>query len=242
MAVFFSLKKEFKMKLFASAFIADELSLATGCEALPLLPYDKLDSPVSTHADMLVFSLGNKIFCYEDYYKCNEKIFLAAEKSGYEIVKIAPASSSYPNDIALNVLKIGNFICGNLKYVAKEILDYASSLNLEMINVNQGYSACSTLVLDENTAITADKSIFDALTKAGKNVTLISEGGITLEGYNYGFIGGASCVVGDTVYFFGDIKNHQNYSEIHKTISSLEMKEISISCGDVFDFGGARAF
>ena len=230
------------MKLFASEFVANMLSSATGCEVLSLSPYDKLDGPVSTHADMLVFVLGERIFCYDDYYKCNKKAFDVAEKEGYEIIKITPASSSYPNDIALNVLKIGNFICGNLKYVAKEILEYAAFLGFELINVKQGYSACSTLVLDENTAITADRTIFEALAKIGKNVTLIEQGGIVLEGYNYGFIGGASSVIDDAVYFFGDIKRHQNYPEIHNAISSLQMKEISISCGDVFDFGGARAF
>ena len=75
-----------------------------------------------------------------------------------------------------------------------------------------------------------------------KNVTLISQGGIKLDGYSYGFIGGASCVAEDTVYFFGDIKKHRNYGEIHDAIKSLKMKEISISLEDVFDFGGARAF
>ncbi len=231
------------MKLFASALVSNTLAKSCGCEVLSLPTYDKLDNPVSTHADMLVFSLGKRIFCYEDYYDNNKKIFDVAENDGYEIIKIPPiASSKYPNDIALNVLKIGNAVCANLKYTAKEILDYASELGYELIDVKQGYSACSTLVLDDNNAITADKSIFDALSKAGKQVALISEGGIKLEGYSYGFIGGASCVIGDNIYFFGDIKKHQNYDEIHTKIISCKKREIIISCGDVFDFGGARLF
>ncbi len=231
------------MKLFASSYISEALQKKSGISVLPLAPYDKLDTPVNTHADMLAFVLGKRIFCYEEYYNQSKGIFDIAENDGYEIVKISRhCSKNYPNDIALNVLKIGKIICANLKYTAKEILDYASELGYELIDVKQGYSACSTLVLDDNNAITADKSIFDALSKVGKQVTLISEGGIKLDGYSYGFIGGASCVIGDSVYFFGDIKKHQNYDEIHATIISCKKREIIISCGDVFDFGGARPF
>ena len=161
---------------------------------------------------------------------------------GYEIVKISsPTSAKYPSDIALNALKIGNLICGKLKYVAKEIIEYAKALGFQLIDVKQGYSACSTLVLDDDTVVTADKSIYNALAKAGKRVVLISQGDIKLDGYDYGFIGGASCVIDDTVYFFGDIKKHKDYEKIYSEIARLKMKEKSISCEDVFDFGGARA-
>ena len=231
------------MKLFASVFVSNALTKATKCEVLPLQAYDKLDLPVATHADMLVFVLGKRIFCYDDYYNKNRRIFGVAEDDGYEIVRISPPiDSKYPNDVALNVFKIGNFLVGNLKYVAKEILEYANFLGLSLIDVKQGYSACSTLVLDDNTAITADKSIFEALAKIGKRVILIDQGGIKLDGYDYGFIGGASCVLDDTVYFFGDITKHQNYDKIHTAIEALKMNEFSISCEDVFDFGGARTF
>lgn len=230
------------MKLFASTFVAEPLAKVTGCEVLSLLPYDKLDGPVSTHADMLIFSLGKRIFCYEDYYYKNENIFKIAENEGYEIVKISsPTSAKYPSDIALNAFKIGNLICGKLKYVAKEIIEYAKALGFQLIDVKQGYSACSTLVLDDDTVVTADKSIYNALAKAGKRAVLISQGDIKLDGYDYGFIGGASCVIDDTVYFFGDIKKHKDYEKIHSEIARLKMKEKSISCEDVFDFGGARA-
>ena len=106
-----------------------------GFEVL-ILPRDpRLPSPVSSHADMLVFVLGERIFCYDDYYKCNKKAFDVAEKEGYEIIKTTPASSSYPNDIALNVLKIGNFIYMSLKN-NELLLGYETLLKnkLELIN------------------------------------------------------------------------------------------------------------
>ena len=76
--------------------------------------------------------------------------------------------------------------------------------------------------------------------KSGINVLFIDEDNIRLPGYNKGFIGGASLVINDTVYFFGDVKKLSEYSKISSFISSLKMKEISILSGDVVDFGGGK--
>lgn len=206
---------------------------------VPLPHFDKLDAPVSAHADMLIFVLDNKIFLYEEYYLINKNIFDNALNSNYEIVLIKKkCQKNYPNDVALNVLRVGNTIFSSLNNTAEEILSYAKSKGYKLVNVNQGYSACSTLVLDERTAITADKGIYQALVKNGKDALLIEEGGIALQGYDYGFIGGASFVVDDTVYFMGNIEKHPSYTKIKEKTEFLKMKIFSISPNDVFDFGG----
>lgn len=64
--------------------------------------------------------------------------------------------------------------------------------DIEIVNINQGYARCSTLILNNRTAVTADISVKNALEKDGAKVLLISSGDIKLEGYDYGFIGGAS--------------------------------------------------
>lgn len=229
------------MKIFVSHFIANELSKQIGVEMLPLFPYDKLDVPVCTHADMLVFVMKKRIFCYSDYCDNNRSVFDVAEKEGYEIVKISKqCSKKYPNDISLNILVMGNCLFANLKHIAIEVLEYATENGYNLIDVKQGYCACATLVLDENNAITADEGIYKAIISSGKNATLISGDGIRLDGYSCGFIGGASSVVGKSVYFFGDIKKHPDYKKIHEKIETLNMTEFSITRGDVFDFGGTR--
>ena len=229
------------MKIFASHLVSNDLEIGSGVEVLPLLPYSKLDTFVATHADMLISVIDNKIFCYGEYYNNNKEIFDEASELGYDVIKVSKeCSEKYPNDIGLNVLIMGKHIFASLKNTATEILEYAKEKGYILVNVNQGYSGCSTLALTENDAITADKGIYDAIISSGKNATLISDKGIKLEGYNCGFIGGASCVINNCVYFFGNIKNHPDYSKIHEKIQSLNMHEKSISCGDVCDFGGAK--
>lgn len=229
------------MKIFVSNLIAAELSKEISIEVLPLKSYRFLDFPVNTHADMLVFVIDKTIFCYEDYYLENRKIFNVAENEGYEIVFVSKrCGKNYPDDVGLNIFRMGRVLFANLSYIANEIVEYANENGYALVNTNQGYAACSTLVLNDENAITADKSIYKAIKSQGKNVTLISPNGIQLDGYNCGFIGGASCVIDKTVYFFGNIKNHPSYDIICGIIIDLGMAFKIISSLDVYDFGGIR--
>ena len=229
------------MKIFVSELISNEVAKKTNIPVLPLKSFELLDSPVSTHADMLIFVIDKKIFCYEDYYLNNKKIFDDAESEGYEIERLnINCEKNYPKDVSLNILKIGKTLFANLKHASKEVLKYAIENGYDVVNVKQGYSACSTLVIDDNTAITADKGIYEAIKSVGKDATLISPGGVGIEKYDYGFIGGAGFVLDGAVWFFGDIQKHADFGKISQKIDELKMKIFTIRDGYVFDFGGAK--
>ena len=54
---------------------------------------------------------------------------------------------------------------------------------------------------------------------------LISSGDIKLEGYDYGFIGGASGKISDnTVVFFGNAEMHPYYSSIRELCLKIKLK------------------
>ena len=120
------------------------------------------------------------------------------------------------------------------------MLDYCKNNGIKTVNVNQGYARCSTLIVAQNAAITADKSIEKALKSNGAEALLISEGNIRLEGFDYGFIGGASCTDEKTVYFFGNVKKHPDYEKI-KAFCDRYNSNIEILCEDepLTDIGGA---
>jgi hypothetical protein len=228
-------------KVILSCQIAEKFREITGIDVISLAPYKKLDTPVCSHPDMLVFIIDKTVFCYAEYYDLNENSFIEMAKYGYKIVKIEKTCApNYPNDISLNALNVGRFIFGKQKHLAKEIVDYAMENGYELVNVKQGYAACSTLVLDEKNVITGDKTIENAAKSVGINALLISNENIILHGYNCGFIGGASVVDNDTVYFFGDVNTLDEYEKIEEIISSIKMKVKPILSGRVFDFGGGK--
>ena len=229
------------MKVFLNSGICEAFTKATGISTLPLKEYGRLDKPVSAHADMLINIIEEKIFCYADYYLENREIFDEAMAMGYEIVKCAPpVSSEYPDDIGLNALIIGKKVIGKLDSLAPELKITALEKGYEIINTKQGYTACATLMLDGENIITGDTSVKAAAEMAGIGVTLINEKSIALKGYNYGFIGGASFVCGKNIYVFGNAQTLSEYSKIKLAAERVGMAIVSISSGDVVDFGGGK--
>ena len=220
--------------------IANEFAKITGIETLPLEEYSRLDAPVSSHADMLICKIENTVFCYKDYYLDNKSLFEKIENN-YKVVTVSKKCfKDYPNDIGLNVLVIGKSIFSRLDSTAKEILDYAKEKGYKLVNVNQGYSACSTLVINDKSAITSDISIYKALINEGFRALLVSSNDILLKGYNCGFIGGAGGVYNNTAYFFGDISLHCDYSRILSFLEENNCQIKSILSGGVYDFGGIK--
>lgn len=216
--------------------IEEKLNIAT----IPLPSYSKLDMPVSTHADMLVSLIDDNIFVYEDYYLNNEKLF-SRIKDDYKIVKIKKdCKKKYPDDIALNVLVMGKRIFARLDSIADEITSYAKKNGYKLINVSQGYSACSTLVISESSAITGDKGIYQALLYEGIRALLVNNNTIKLPGYNCGFIGGAGFLYDKKAIFFGEIEKHPDFQKIYDFLMEENITKISLFGGEVYDFGGVK--
>ena len=207
------------------------------------LPADnRLAKPVSSHADMLILLLDNTVFCNEIYYQNNKEIFDFIRSYGYEISPSSfLVSSEYPQDIALNQAVIGTSILGREDSVAKSIIDYASSRGYTYRNIKQGYAKCSTLVLNENAIISADKSVISAAKSLDVDTLQIYNGASEIElcGYDYGFIGGASAVYGNTVFFFGDITLHSPGSKIAEFCQKHGFSINSLGKQKLCDIGGA---
>ena len=82
------------------------------------------------------------------------------------------------------------------------------------VNVRQGYAKCSTVIVDEDSIITYDRGLGQRCIEAGMDVLFVSPGHVLLEGYESGFLGGASGRIGDTVYFNGDLTEHPDFQAI----------------------------
>jgi hypothetical protein len=80
--------------------------------------------------------------------------------------------------------------------------------------------------------------IANKLRNLGVNVLLIEPGHISLPPYEYGFIGGASGVCGDKVYFLGNIKLHPDGERMEKFIRDAGLIPVNLSDEPLVDLGG----
>ncbi len=139
----------------------------------------------------------------------------------------------------LNVCILKNRIICSKKHTYKKLLDTAEKEGLSVLDTAQRYTKCSIAVVSENAVITADTSIYRLCLKNNIDVLKISEYGVELSGYSYGFIGG-SCALLDrsTFVFCGNIKNHPDYLNIRDFLRGYGVYAVSLSDKPLYDIGG----
>ena len=168
--------------------------------------------------------VSEPLSCHPDMFMCKMGVSEDAEIISYFTQNETRLSPEYPADIAFNAACTGRFFIHNLKYTAPVLLKRAEELNLEMVDVRQGYAKCSTVIVDEDSVITYDRGLGKSCAEAGMEVLMISPGNILLPGYNTGFIGGASGRTGDTVVFNGDLSAHPDFDMIVRFIEERGLK------------------
>lgn len=212
------------------------------CEALEkfgysVIPTDaimKFLKPEQKHPDMQILKINDSYFLLNECKKLKELL------RNYRLnISSKKTTNSYPENVQLNFLYFNNKLYGRADAISLELKKYCEDNDITIVNVNQGYARCSTLVLNNKAAITADTTIEKALKNDGAEVLKISEGNIILDGFDYGFIGGASAVINNNVIFFGNITNHPDYTRILEFIKIHNM-QIKIICAEMplTDIGG----
>ena len=224
--------------LFCSCDIDNEIE--ANLERLNISPVklsglDIFDTPVRNHPDMLCHHVGGSSWIfYRSVYENNKR---AIDELSLDIILAdAPQSGKYPANIALNAACVGRYIICAEKHT--EGLIAANSRFRTLLNVKQGYAKCSVCIVDENSIITSDVSIYNICVKNAIDALLIRPGHIDLQGYDYGFIGGCSGLIGvKLLAFTGDIKQHPDYENIKKFCDDRVVEIISLSQKKLYDYG-----
>lgn len=209
--------------------------LAPYGEVLRVPEFTALDFPVSTHPDMQAVRVCDKLFIHGE----NEALAALLESRGIPFTRVcARAGKLYPADVALNLFTVKNFLFANLNHASAEVLAFAESNGLCTCHVKQGYAKCSAMLLCD-AIVTADRSIYLAATLSGINALLVTPGGVGIEKYDTGFIGGASGTVakGKTAVF-GNILSHPDGERILAYAREKGEEIISLGEGALFDYGG----
>ena len=210
-----------------------------GAELFLMPGADFLQQQVASHPDMLIFIGFGKLFCHEKYYGPNcELIDRIVSLGGVELaLSSEPVGADYPCDVLFNACLLGNRLICNKNTVSGLILRAAERSGCEIINVKQGYTKCSIAVVSDNAVITSDKAIADACKAAGIDVLPVNQGHVSLPPYDYGFIGGASGIKEDNVYFCGSLDQHPDGERIKRFCQKHGRSAVSLSDGGLQDVG-----
>ncbi len=203
-------------------------------EIVKTLKNPNLCDGLSGHADLQINVIKDFIitadFTYE-YYK-----MLLPE---FNVIKgQSDVISKYPNDIAYNASVINKHLVHNTKFTDKVLLDLYLKNGYKTLNVRQGYTKCTTCIISENAVITEDHGIAKKLMEIGVDVLLVSQGDVTLNGFNNGFLGGASGLIDkNKLAICGNIQKHNDCKSILKFANKHDVEIISLSDDNIVDIG-----
>ena len=200
-----------------------------------------IDARLSGHADLSILHTGGKQMFLAPYLRGSasesQLLRMGANIRFPEITQ----REHYPQDAQLNLCIAGDHYIYSNKTAAEEIVDYLTIYSrLRGVSCRQGYSRCCVCVVDEHSVITADTGIAAAAKEAGMDVLLIRPGSIFLDGFDYGFIGGASFkIAADKLAFTGHLRNHPDEGKILRFLDAHGVAPVYLTQNPAFDIGTA---
>lgn len=204
---------------------------------IPTIKCLDVDESISYHPDIVLHPVNHKTLVIApnvyDYYKdmlswANLKLIKGEQK----------LECKYPGDIAYNVGRMHGIAIHKFDYTDKVLKYLLMKEGLELININQGYTKCSIAIIDERSAITSDKAIYNFLDDKGYSMLMVEAGNIILKNQNYGFIGGSTGNYSkDTILFSGVLDIHPDKARILKFIKNKNKNIHYLSDKYIVDIG-----
>lgn len=198
------------------------------------IPYIKtidnpnLDERIADHPDLSLCKVDENTIIIDasvsSYYK--DKL------PHIRIIKGEKVSYKYPNDSIYNVVSFKEFYIHN-NFTEKNIRKYFK--NKDHLFVKQGYTRCSTIVLNDS-LLTSDLGIYKRL-KDKLKIYLLNEEEIELDGFSKGFLGGCFGLVDEKIALFnGNIERLSSY-DIIKSIIVKEKLDLLYPDSNLLDTG-----
>ncbi|MBS5938345.1 DUF6873 family GME fold protein [Clostridium sp.] len=218
--------------------IIEEKSLKNlGVKIIKVPPCNNLYNAIKGHVDIqlnILSKIDKKVIVQKDISDSFKKELI---KNNINFIESKNSlGEKYPSNIALNSLILDNYFIHNLNFSDENLLE--SQKNKTLVNVKQGYTKCSSLVVNDNSIITSDKGIYNSLLKHNFDILLLPPGDIVLDGLDYGFIGGTGGLINpSTMVFFGSLEKYAYGEEVKKFLKKHNVTPIYLSNSKLYDRG-----
>lgn len=234
-----NLPQDTKIAVFGEKYrkILDKPLISRGIAPVFLPENPDVDVRLSGHADLSLLHLGAERFLAAPYLKNCPGFMKSMNQLGAVIEFANRQGRGYPQEARLNLCICGERVLLNPK--TADSLALAAISTREKICVRQGYCRCAVCVVNENAIITADHGVARAAEQCGIEVLRISEGGIQLDGFAYGFIGGAAFLLSErSIAFTGHLELHPDRERIHAFLNKHKVEPVYLTGEPIFDIGG----
>lgn len=210
-------------------------------ESILLPDNPDIDPRLAGHTDLSLLHAGGEKLFLAPYLKGSAFADNLRAQGAELVFPSVQQNRIYPGDVQFNVCLVGEYVISNRETAALEIVEYlTNSEGKRLIPARQGYSRCAVCVVNADSIITADRGIAAAAEANGLQVLLIQPGFIRLDGFPYGFIGGAafrlSC---DKLAFTGSLDAHPDRNRILSFLDARSIEPVFLSREPIFDIGSA---
>ena len=224
-----------------------DLLCTQGYDVITLPCNPRLSGAVAAHPDLSVFFAPDAVYTTAGF----------AEVAGQEFKEICrrlgcplrivrgEIGTRYPQDILLDALPIEHRLFCLPEQTAPEL---TARTDFCVVPVRQGYAKCAALAVGDHALASADPSLLRAAEQCGLDTLALLPGGIRLQGYDTGFIGGAASFAprGDCsdICFCGDLKLYPGGEALEAFLAAHGIRAYGLSgvplsdVGTIFLFGG----
>jgi len=105
-------------------------------------------------------------------------------------------------------------------------------------SINQAYTRCNLIALDEGHYITSDHGIEKVLKNRNLEVLFVSPEGIILPGFANGFFGGCCGILDDKLFTTGSLHCYPEGEKVRQFSQEAGFRVIELYDGPLFDGGG----
>ena len=229
-------------------------------DVLFLNPTETTYKSISAHPDIFFFQAEDGLIYAPNAPK---RIVKELKKRKIKLIEgRKEVGKKYPETIPYNAVGIGDTLIHNLKHTDSTIL----SLYKNHINVNQGYTRCNLVALNENAFITSDEAISRQISDVSDDngqqttdnrlcpqlrthssiansqwpiakVLYIDPKQIKLEGHDHGFFPGCCGIWKNNLIVCGSTKNLKEKEALDKFLKDNGFNLIELYDGELVDVG-----
>jgi hypothetical protein len=165
----------------------------------------------------------------DEYFSLLDQHKIKYQKGKTIVGKAYPQSSPY------NAVVTQKHLIHNLKFTDPLLLKACEGLTPS--HVNQGYTRCNLLALNENLSITSDKGICNSLSDHGLICHIFPPDEIKLEGFTNGFLGGACGIWDLKLFICGSLRHYSRGHDFRKIVESEGYEIIELVDEPLMDVG-----